>query len=552
MNTVINFYNNSYSVNNKKKYYFNDIMKWDDYKLEKTKHYIDWLFPEKEINNNITYQKLTNADIHQLKNNVYIRSKVVEATLRMLLFYGFVLDKSNGIKQVKELNRRDRGITVGLFSIHNYNRITRILNFLVMIDMEYLSAIFFLALCNALKSNNSLLNKVVANDSLKEWMYTQKYLISKSDNYDVTKLNTKIFINQNESHKSDTLSHSEKTCNIKGLNYTGNSCYMDSTLLCIFAIPNKTITDNILKKDISNLKELKNIGINLWSKCHEDINNDIKIRQDIQKALNDITDSMRGLYNVKKCSNLRSLIKKCPGSQPFHGTGTQDSGEFLSYLFNLFQVDVANTRRRSYGSNDLSDKPKWTLVSEIIDKNSSPIIDVVSTTLQTLPKDYDITRLVKQTQDSILEESNIWIPNKNNPSEKYIRRKEVFRVRQSPIIIFNLVRTYGEASFAKPMTKIEKITGRGKFKGIVTKNIWTRILAPETMTLNNNKLSLNAIVVHTGGAHYIANFKCNGNWFWYDDSPGLPKHTIKYIGSYENMLKTHPNPLTHGTLYFYT
>ena len=132
MNTVINFYNNSYSVNNKKKYYFNDIMKWDDYKLEKTKHYIDWLFPEKEINNNITYQKLTNADIHQLKNNVYIRSKVVEATLRMLLFYGFVLDKSNGIKQVKELNRRDRGITVGLFSIHNYNRITRILNFLVM------------------------------------------------------------------------------------------------------------------------------------------------------------------------------------------------------------------------------------------------------------------------------------------------------------------------------------------------------------------------------------------------------------------------------------
>ena len=72
------------------------------------------------------------------------------------------------------------------------------------------------------------------------------------------------------------------------------------------------------------------------------------------------------------------------------------------------------------------------------------------------------------------------------------------------------------------------------------------------MTLNNNKLTLNAIVVHTGGAHYIANFKCNGNWFWYDDSPGLPKHTIKYIGSYENMLKTHPNPLTHGTLYFYT
>lgn len=41
MNIVINFYNNSYSVNNKKKYYFNDIMKWDDYYIENLK-YLDY------------------------------------------------------------------------------------------------------------------------------------------------------------------------------------------------------------------------------------------------------------------------------------------------------------------------------------------------------------------------------------------------------------------------------------------------------------------------------------------------------------------------------
>ena len=72
------------------------------------------------------------------------------------------------------------------------------------------------------------------------------------------------------------------------------------------------------------------------------------------------------------------------------------------------------------------------------------------------------------------------------------------------------------------------------------------------MILKDKLLQLSAIVVHTGGAHYIANFKCNGKWYWYDDNPGGSSHTIKYTGSYENMLNTKPNPLSHGTLYFYT
>ena len=186
MSKLLQFYNNLYPINNKN-YFFSDVMKWDDYNLEVKHDYIKWLFPsEKEDKKNPV---LTKQDIEQFRSNTIIRSNVVEATLKMLFFYGFVLDGSSyGVKQSKPLNRRDNGRTIGLFAVHNYNRLTRIMDFLVTIDMEYLSAIFFLALCQALKSNELLLKKVIANKSIKYWMATQNYLVSETYNYDTDKL----------------------------------------------------------------------------------------------------------------------------------------------------------------------------------------------------------------------------------------------------------------------------------------------------------------------------------------------------------------------------
>jgi ubiquitin C-terminal hydrolase len=531
---IISFYRNKYNANNKKDYSFNDIVKkWDDYNLEVKNDYIEWLFPDEKGD-----IKLTNEDIKRFKKDPQIRSNVVDASLRMLLFYGFTLDKKDIVKQIKPINRRNLGRTIGLFSVNNYKRLTRIMDFLVLINMEYISSIFFLALCKVMKSNNLFYKKVLENKVLKIWMSTQNTLLSYVNTYDVNKI-----------AKHVSREEVNIPCTISGLNYTGNSCYMDSALLSIFAVPNKTITDNILNKDLTNLKT---IGRNLWSRCSDKIDKDIKIRQDIQKSINDITDSMRGKKNIKKCSNLRSLLKKCPGSQPFHGTETQDSGEFIAYLFNIFQLDVATKKRKSYGTNSLGDKPNWVLVSSSKDKHSSPIIDITSTRLQNIEEGYNITKSVKQKEDALLPPTDTWIPDMNIPDINYSRRKEVFKLHDSPLVIFNLVRTYGEAEFKKPVTKKEKEINRGKFKGIVTKEIFKKINAPSNMELKGKQLNLSAIVVHTGGAHYVANFKCNGSWFWYDDNPGGLKHKIKYTGSYDNMLQTKPNPLSHGTLYFYT
>lgn len=440
-------------------------------------------------------QPISDTELKEFKTNKRLRKLVLNSFLIILFSYGFILDNKKIVVQLKPINQN-----IGIYLLHNHPDITQILNFLVKINMEFISAIFFLSICKALKYDR----KKIIHKSLPLLIKTQPYL---------KKFNS-------------------TPCKLSGLNYTGNSCYMDSSLMCIFAVSNKTITDNILNKNLDILEENKKFGI----QC------DIKKRKNIQAALNDITKSIREKKNNITCNNFRKTIKQCPGSQPFYNTQTQDAGEFLTYIFNIFQVDVAETDRKTYGSNDLGANPTWTLVSEQIDNNSSPIIDVVSTTLLKIIDGYDITKFIKQKQDSLLSESNKWTPDKKRkPHISYFRRKEIYKLTSSPIIIFNVTRKYGKPIFDK----------KGEFINIKSYNIWKKLSAPQTLNLNGNLLHLTGIVVHTGGAHYIANFKCNDTWYWYDDNPGS-KYTIKHVGSYENMLKTKPSPLTNGTLFFYT
>lgn len=525
-NNLIKFYTNLYAVNNKNDYFLQDMIdKWDDYKLEVQDDFITWIFPN-----------LTKKYRSEFKKNPIVRSNVVKATLRMLLLYGFVI-KDNTIKQVKPLNRQEKGRTIGLFSVKNYNRITRILKFLVDINMKYLSALFFLIICKAIKNNKNLLRTVIKNKSLKEWMSTQPFL---KKYLSTTKFKRK---------PQENLSILQQQCKkkVRGLNYVSNSCYMDSTLISLFAIPNKVITSNILKKNLNDFKTIPK----RWISCSDNINTDIERRKNIQVALNLITNSIRGLYNIKKCTMLRKFISQCPGTQPFHKGETQDAGEFLSYLFTLFQVDISETIRKTYGTNDKSKNPKWELIKTHIDKKSTPIIEVVSSTLIKIPKDYNITGFIKQTEYSNLDESNKWYPDKQkNPQISFIRKKETLKVKNSPYIVFNLLRTYGEPIFYN-IKKSEKDNNQ-QFIGMSTKNIWKRLTVPEQITIKHKKLTLSAIVVHTGENHYVSNFKCADQWFWYDDRPGYSSHIIKHIGSYDKMIKTRPNPLSHGTLFFYT
>ena len=330
-----------------------------------------------------------------------------------------------------------------------------------------------------------------------------------------------------QAQPSDLPSDLPSTCKLNGLKYNLNSCYMDSVLLALFAVPNRTISDSILNKDLNDLK----VG-RLWTKCDDDLDKDIRGRKKIQRGLNDVTNYMRGLSDSPSdCKQLRLLLKNCIQTQAFHGTGTQDAGEFLVYLFNMFQVNVATTVTEVYGSS--SEFSDWVLTSDNRETNDSVIVDVVSTVLMEKEANYDITKYVENTSEHSVEG---WRPDRSRPEETFIRKRDIFRVESAPLVIFKLDRTYGSPSIKD-----------GEYK-IKTKNIWKKVMAPEFMMLNNIKLYLSAIVVHTGDAHYVVNVKCDNNWFFYDDTTP----SVKHVGSYGKMLKTKPDPMTHGTIYMYT
>lgn len=510
MDNIILFYTNSVPINNKKHYYFDNIVvNWDDYKFETNKRYFDWFFPSKE--------NLTQQTIDQFKNNSHLRKQVIKIVIRIISFFGYILEQKKDVlhlEQIKPLNRRGKGTTVGLFSPINYDRITQILQFLGSIDMELLSAIFFNIICVAMNSNNLLKQKTKTH--LTTWMNTQPFLIKHIPSISP--------VPAKKEPCSDT---------IRGLDFTGNSCYMDSALLAIFAIPNKIITNHILDKNIRELKKEKN----LWFKCNEEPAKDLRLRSDIQSSLKSITNYMRNIEkNPKNCSNLRRVIKNCSPPQAFYGTGMMDSGEFLTYLFNVFQVNIAYTQRTTYGTNDpINPNPDWTMTTNTKNEHDSPIIDIVSNYLNNLgPDKHNIKVLLRQVEDIVIDG---WI---------YPRKKEIFTLVSSDLVIFKIQRLGQVVEY-----KNKKIKGK-----ISEKFIKTYIIPTKTIKLKNDPdkkiLNLSSIIIHNGSAHYTCVIKCGDVWLFYDDNPSGSKHVIKNIGSYENMLKVKPSPLTHGTVYLYT
>lgn len=125
---------------------------------------------------------------------------------------------------------------------------------------------------------------------------------------------------------------------IKGLSWVGNSCYIDSVFVSLFAAPNNFVDENILNK------ELKIDPINSMFKCNNDSKEDLQTRQNIQEELRQLVEKIRNPKGVDSinCTNFRNLIKRCKTSNKnlkFYSTRTQDPVEFLEYLCNIFNIN---------------------------------------------------------------------------------------------------------------------------------------------------------------------------------------------------------------------
>lgn len=322
------------------------------------------------------------------------------------------------------------------------------------------------------------------------------------------------------------------TCsNIRGLKWKGNSCYLDSTLVALFATPSQ-FTNNILTMNLAE-NRIPPSQRGLYP-CGTTYDEDLKNRQMVQNQLNLIAQSIRGNDNiVEYCFNLRETLKECPDPENYYDDAIKDAGEFLGYILSLFPVNTAVKKRVTYATNDMSaDPPARSLIktSDITDRTSSIIQQVDSFSLLSLKgKSSGLNNFIKQHEDTYpleLSTENLFFPDKGTIG--YKRRIADETLESAPYIVFNLKRV-----------------------NIYTDFIRAQIIPEPIITLPSGELFFLSAIVIFEGLHYTCTFVCDDTWYYYNDMNSR-NYGIKKIGTYNQMLKISPNPTTNGTQYYYT
>jgi hypothetical protein len=318
-----------------------------------------------------------------------------------------------------------------------------------------------------------------------------------------------------------------KPLQIKGLKWYGNSCYLDSSLVALFAQPT-SFTTNILNLNLKNYPLEKQL---ICGKTYEE---DLKNKEKVQEQLRIVVDYIRGKESdVDQCFDLRETFKNCPNIENYYNTEMKDAGDFLGYLLSLFPVNTARIKTITYTTNSLEDPPKQNdliQTSVIYDNRASVMFTVDSFQLNANPK-LKISKYLQNTEDSILTSTNLFYPyGKNKPG--YIRRIYNRKLENAPYIILNFKR----------------------LNPLDNSFILSKVIPEEQIKLPSGQtFNLSSIVLFEN-AHYTCVFKVNDTWYHYNDMGGNgTAYNIKKIGTglSKMLLKTKPDPQTNGTLYFY-
>jgi hypothetical protein len=142
----------------------NDILNYDNKKLEDKHNYIQYLFPlPVKSKYNPDAPVINQIFINEAINNMEIRKNIIKSFLRMLNFYGYSYS-------VKPFDIIDKGETKQWLTKqnHNYLRITRILKFLMLVKMDLLAYKFVEQLCKLNESGK------IDKKSFNVWIKTIK------------------------------------------------------------------------------------------------------------------------------------------------------------------------------------------------------------------------------------------------------------------------------------------------------------------------------------------------------------------------------------------
>lgn len=310
---------------------------------------------------------------------------------------------------------------------------------------------------------------------------------------------------------------------------TGQSCYLDSVLVALYAVPNKFIDDNTID---ANIEEEKANALGKWE-CGDTSRENLSSKEYIQSQLKFTIEKLRGYRDTRMllCTDLRRALKLCPYTRKYSGTGQEDAGEFLSHLLQVFsRTNQSVKETATYITNDISESNTDNMIKlkPVYDKKASIIWFTDGIELSLMPKRIiDIRQfLIKREDSGQLSSNNLY---KHTDGQTYQRRVGETTLVSAPYIIFSIQRR-------NPITD---------------KKIFTKIYPAEVITLpkSGQHFYLSAIVVHKGGeggGHYVCYFLCGDTWMFYDDVGRV----LKTVGKFVDILNA-GEIMTEGTLYFY-
>jgi hypothetical protein len=304
----------------------------------------------------------------------------------------------------------------------------------------------------------------------------------------------------------------EDPCSFHGLKWEDDSCYMDSVLMCLVAVPDSFI-DNFLNSN----------KVQKSSFCKKSKEDNMEIITKIKKEILSIQKFIRdGKGDREKCTILRKIFSKCDSLQEFKN-GYQDAGEFLTMLFGVFdELDVCVRKDEKYHTDKL-DIPIEQLSSENASFESKTRHN---TTINQYVENYIITHEESAPFFHIsdfLTKTDVRIGTIYGDS---FRSVLIEKIVSAPYLVFNIQR-------------------RGE-KGVSNKTI-----IPDEIiyTDDGTMLEFTGVVVYNS-RHYTCFFSCRKIWYKFND---IKKDLIVPIGTYEKLMIHHGAEVVRGgTIYFYS
>lgn len=299
----------------------------------------------------------------------------------------------------------------------------------------------------------------------------------------------------------------------------GNSCYMDSVLMVLFTVYEDFTNRYIFSKSTYEIPVCKGLTAE----------KDKEVRRSLRGMLAFYHDKLAKGENME-CPLFRSSLQKCQlgGFEKFWENKVQESGEFLDYLFRIFEINIATTFVKTMSR--IRGTETWDQDSSgyVIDYNARPILFINPRSLKSDTTSRNLVNIVTIAE----AESGPLIDG----VYKYDLSMAQNSIYDSPILVIACNRLIDMSYLGE-----ETVFNSNK-------------IAPDdeiVLSYSGRKLRLVAIVLHHyPSQHYTSLLRCQNQWIHYND---LEKDTpMRKVGTFEEMLGyQHEIASRQGSLYFY-